>query len=154
MTPSIIKRPLTTDPATSAKKRKVEGEIRSNRLAKLSQNVPLSSFEKELGNLTQEITDLKKGNAEKDQKWARPDLDPSWDPQTDSLLFQQIDIEEGSLNNKPTIRLFGVTEVIFPSFRGVGMLMASRMATLYFCTSPTSCITSTSPHRSVSRENT
>jgi DNA polymerase delta subunit 1 len=105
------KRASRTDNSATSKKRKVEGEVRNNRLAKLSQNVPKSSFEEELGNLTQEIAELKDGNAERDQKWARPDLDPSWDPQTDNLLFQQIDVEEGMLNGKATIRLFGVTDV-------------------------------------------
>ncbi|KAF8243268.1 DNA polymerase delta catalytic subunit [Wilcoxina mikolae CBS 423.85] len=110
MPAAASKRTLGTDNSTATKKRKVEGEIRNNRLAKLSQNVPKSSFEEELGNLTQEIAELKDGNAERDQKWARPDLDPSWNPQTDNLLFQQIDVEEGILDSKSTIRLFGVTE--------------------------------------------
>jgi DNA polymerase delta subunit 1 len=111
MPAAASKRTLGTDNSTATKKRKVEGEIRNNRLAKLSQNVPKSSFEEELGSLSQEIAELKDGNAERDQKWARPDLDPSWNPQTDNLLFQQIDVEEGMLDGKSTIRLFGVTEV-------------------------------------------
>ncbi|KAF8542192.1 DNA polymerase delta catalytic subunit [Trichophaea hybrida] len=110
MPAAASKRTLGTDNSTTSKKRKVEGEIRNSRLAKLSQNVPKSSFEEELGSLSQEIAELKDGNAERDQKWARPDLDPSWNPQTDNLLFQQIDVEEGMLDGKSTIRLFGVTE--------------------------------------------
>lgn len=51
------------------------------------------------------------GNAETDQQWARPPLDPSWDPETENLVFQQIDIEEGQLDHRATVRLFGVTEV-------------------------------------------
>jgi DNA polymerase delta subunit 1 len=105
------KRQLKSDDSAAAKKRKVEGDLKNNRLAKLSQNLPKSSFEEELGNLSQEISDLKGGNAETDQKWARPDLDPSFDPQTENLLFQQIDVEEGTLDGKTTIQLFGVTEV-------------------------------------------
>lgn len=108
------KRPVPTSTDSAAKKRKVEGDIRHNRLTKLSQNVPKSAFEEELGKMSQEISELKNSNAERDQKWDRPALDPSWNPQTDNLLFQQIDIEEGHLNNKTAIRLFGVTEVGSP----------------------------------------
>lgn len=56
---------------------------------------------------------MQTGNAERDQKWARPDLEPGWDPATESLIFQQIDVEEGTLNGKTNLRLFGVTEVLF-----------------------------------------
>ncbi|EPS44757.1 hypothetical protein H072_1289 [Dactylellina haptotyla CBS 200.50] len=77
------------------------------KLAKLSQ--VKSSFEEDLGRLTQEIGDLKGANAETDQKWARPSLD-DWKPNQEDLVFQQIDAEEGSWNDKTCVRLFGVTE--------------------------------------------
>jgi DNA polymerase delta subunit 1 len=103
------KRGQKDNKSNATKKRRVDGD---NRSKKLSLTVAPSSFEQELGNLTQEIQGLKDGNAETDQKWGRPSLDPSWSPQTDNLLFQQIDIEEGHLNCSTAIRLFGVTEVI------------------------------------------
>lgn len=73
---------------------------------------PKSQFESEvLEKLTQDINGLKKKNSEKDQEWARPSLD-DFDAKTDSLCFQQIDAEEGTLHGgKTTVKLFGVTEV-------------------------------------------
>jgi DNA polymerase delta subunit 1 len=111
MSGTAPKRQLNSTDSAAAKKRKVDGDLKNNRLAKLSKNQPKSGFEEELENLSQEISGLKNGNAETDQKWARPDLDPSFDPQTDNLIFQQIDVEDGNLGGKPTVRLFGVTEV-------------------------------------------
>ncbi|KAI5806949.1 DNA polymerase family B-domain-containing protein [Geopyxis carbonaria] len=93
----------------AAKKRKVKEETTARMAKKLSQAAP-TSFEEDLGKLTQDITGLKDGNAETDQKWARPELDPSWNPETDSLVFQQIDVEDGHLSGKTAVRLFGVTE--------------------------------------------
>jgi DNA polymerase delta subunit 1 len=70
-----------------------------------------SQFEEEvLQNLTQGINTLKDKNAEKDQQWARPSLD-TFNEKTDSLCFQQIEAEEGVFAGKPSIKLFGVTEV-------------------------------------------
>ncbi|RPB11091.1 DNA polymerase delta subunit [Morchella conica CCBAS932] len=111
-----LRKDKDTPEASSAKKPKIEegaktvGETREARLAKASQSVKKSSFEGDLEKLTQEIHELKGGNAERDQKWARPDLEPGWDPATESLIFQQIDVEEGTLNGKTNLRLFGVTE--------------------------------------------
>ncbi|KAF2225837.1 DNA polymerase delta subunit [Elsinoe ampelina] len=72
---------------------------------------PKSQFEEEvLEKLTQDISGLKRNNAERDQQWARPPLD-DFDPQTESLCFQQIDAEEGTLHGgKTTVKLFGVTQ--------------------------------------------
>jgi DNA polymerase delta subunit 1 len=54
---------------------------------------------------------LRKNNSEKDQEWARPSL-TTFNSQTDSLCFQQIECEEGTLHDgKATVKLFGVTEV-------------------------------------------
>jgi hypothetical protein len=108
MPASTGKRSLGADSASGAKKRRVEDGIKNDRLTKLSQSVPKSSFEEELDQMSQDI-DLK-GNSDRDQKWARPDLG-DWDPEREDLLFQQIDVEEGNLNGKTAIRLFGVTEV-------------------------------------------
>lgn len=73
---------------------------------------PKSQFEEEvLEKLTQNIGGLKQKNAEKDQQWARPPLD-DFDAGTQSLCFQQIEAEEGTLHGgKTTIKLFGTTEV-------------------------------------------
>ncbi|KAI5808354.1 DNA polymerase delta subunit [Pyronema omphalodes] len=107
MPASTGKRSLGADSASGAKKRRVEDGIKNDRLTKLSQSVPKSSFEEELDQMSQDI-DVK-GNSDRDQKWARPDLG-DWNPEKDDLLFQQIDVEEGNLNGKTAIRLFGVTE--------------------------------------------
>ena len=71
-----------------------------------------SQFEEEyLEKLTQDISGLKQQNSEKDQQWDRPSLD-DFDPDRDSLCFQQIETEEGTLHGgRTTIKLFGVTEV-------------------------------------------
>ncbi|RFU27182.1 hypothetical protein B7463_g9157, partial [Scytalidium lignicola] len=115
---SSARRNIPSSPAL-AKKRKLE--IASSPAAKIrsSQNGPKgkpgtsqpSHFETEvLEKLTQDMNGLKKNNLEKDQQWARPSLG-SFNAQTDSLIFQQIDVEEGTLHGgKTTVRLFGVSE--------------------------------------------
>ncbi|KAK9314188.1 DNA polymerase family B-domain-containing protein [Lipomyces starkeyi] len=67
-----------------------------------------SSFEEDLGRLTQEIEGLQ-GSAEHDQKWARPVLE-RFDPSTTPVVFQQIEAEESMYVGASVIRLFGVTE--------------------------------------------
>lgn len=77
-----------------------------------------SQFEEEvLEKLTQDISGLKESNSEKDQQWERPPLG-EFDPSKESVCFQQIDAEEGTVSGgKPAVRLFGVTEVIPPPLR-------------------------------------
>ena len=72
-----------------------------------------SRFEEEvLEKMSQDIETLKYKNAEKDQQWHRPDLPENFNERTHSLIFQQIEAEEGVLNGgKATVKLFGVTEV-------------------------------------------
>ncbi|KAI6797516.1 DNA polymerase delta catalytic [Hortaea werneckii] len=72
---------------------------------------PKSKFEEEvLEKLTQDIETLKQNNTEKDQHWARPSLD-DFNEKEDTLTFQQIEAEEGTLHGgKTTVKLFGVTE--------------------------------------------
>ena len=79
---------------------------------KIGSSQPKSQFEEEvLEKLTQDINGLKQKNSEKDQQWDRPSLD-DFDEGRDSLCFQQIEVEEGSLHGgKTTVKLFGVTEV-------------------------------------------
>lgn len=78
---------------------------------KFGSSQPKSQFEEEvLEKLTQDISGLKHKNSEKDQQWDRPGLG-DFNERTDSLCFQQIEVEEGTLNGgRPTIKLFGVTE--------------------------------------------
>ena len=78
---------------------------------------PKSRFEEEvLEKLTQDINGLKENNAEKDQQWERPSL-ADFNENRDSICFQQIDAEKGFLHGgRPTVKLFGVTEVKPHSF--------------------------------------
>ena len=78
----------------------------------LGSSQPKSQFEEEvLEKLTQDINGLKQKNSEKDQQWDRPNLD-AFDEKRDSLCFQQIEVEEGTLHGgKTTVKLFGVNEV-------------------------------------------
>jgi len=101
----------------SAKKRKLnDSPLKS--VKKSSQGMkngpassqPKSQFEAEvLEKLTQDISDRKQNNSERDQQWSRPSLD-DFNAKTDSLCFQQIEAEEGTFNGKTTVKLFGVTE--------------------------------------------
>jgi DNA polymerase delta subunit 1 len=76
-----------------------------------SQPAP-SQFEETLEKMTQDIEMLKTKNTEKDQQWIRPPLPADFSEMTKSLVFQQIEAEEGVLNGgKATVKLFGVTEV-------------------------------------------
>lgn len=101
-----------------SKKRKLNGVSKPGfRPAKgtnghIGSSQPKSQFEEEvLEKLTQDMSGLKKKNAEKDQHWARPSLD-DFHEKRDSICFQQIDAEEGTLHGgKTTVKLFGVTEV-------------------------------------------
>jgi DNA polymerase delta subunit 1 len=117
-----IHRNIPSSPA-SAKKRKLESVVSSPAArfkssqngpkGKLGSSQPKSQFESEvLEKMTQDIEGLKRNNAEKDQQWARPSLG-SFDPDTDNLVFQQIEAEEGTLHGggKATVKLFGVTDV-------------------------------------------
>jgi len=117
-------RNIPPSPATAGKKRKVEfssspvkrfggsqphgGPGRSH----LSSSQTKSSFESEvLEKLSQDISDLKQSNAEKDQAWERPPLTADFDAARDNLTFQQIEAEEGTLHGgRTTVKLFGVTE--------------------------------------------
>jgi DNA polymerase delta subunit 1 len=105
----------------SAKKRKLNNDAPSfsssqaapnGNKGKYGSSQPKSQFELEvLEKLTQDIHGLKQENSETDQKWQRPGLD-DFDEKRDSLCFQQIECEEGTLHGgKATLKLFGVTEV-------------------------------------------
>ena len=105
---------------SAAKRRKLDiGSSPANKLrapngarGTYGSSQPKSQFEEEvLEKLTQDINGLKRNNSEKDQQWDRPGLD-DLDEFRDSLCFQQIEAEEGTLHGgRTTIKLFGVTEV-------------------------------------------
>lgn len=108
----------STPPST--KKRKVEPPSSALRpfpssqndpRSKLSSSQPKSVFESDvLEKLSQDASDLRHHNAEKDQVWDRPKLG-DFSAARDTLCFQAIEAEEGTLpGGKPTVRLFGVTE--------------------------------------------
>lgn len=109
---------IVTSP-NSHKKRKLDADspvtLRSSQngpRSKFGSSQPKSQFEEEvLEKLTQDINGLKRANSEKDQQWERPPLG-DFDEKRDTLCFQQIEAEEGTLHGgKTTIKLFGVTEV-------------------------------------------
>ncbi|KAI2784895.1 DNA polymerase family B-domain-containing protein [Daldinia loculata] len=79
--------------------------------SKLTSTQPKSTFESEvLEKLSQDISELKQSNSERDQAWERPPV-VNFDPSRDNLTFQQIEAEEGTLHGgKTTVKLFGVTE--------------------------------------------
>jgi len=121
---SNAQRNIPSSPSTT-KKRKLEpasSQLASSPAArfKSTQNGPKgkmgssqpSHFESEvLEKMTQDMAGLKKNNSEKDQQWDRPSLG-DFNAETDNLIFQQIECEEGTLHGgKATVKLFGVTEV-------------------------------------------
>ncbi|PYH98460.1 hypothetical protein BO71DRAFT_480347 [Aspergillus ellipticus CBS 707.79] len=111
-------RGVITDPSV-LKKRKLGNDpvARLNPTTNGQRRVPglsqpqKSQFEEEvLEKLTQDISELKNSNSEKDQQWERPPLG-DFDPSKENVCFQQIDAEEGTLaGGKTAVRLFGVTE--------------------------------------------
>ena len=113
---------------------------------KLGSSQPKSQFEEEvLEKLTQDVGGLKKKNAEKDQQWERPGLD-DFDENKDSLCFQQIEVEEGTLHGgRPAIKLFGVTEVSIVEYGMPKCLFRPRLVTRSSYMSQTSSTTYTSP---------
>jgi len=125
--PGVVKQPAAKAPAkrvlqdaptsrqnvqqiSPSKRRKLNGARDFKKPGQNSQ--PKSQFEEEvLEKLTQDINGLKQSNSEKDQQWARPSLG-NFNEKTDSLCFQQIEAEEGTLHGgKTCVKLFGVTEV-------------------------------------------
>lgn len=108
-------------PATpsSAKKRRTDVfssspafmSSQQNGKNKFGSSQPKSQFETEvLEKLSQNMSDIKQNNTEKDQVWERPAV-TNFSPQQDSLCFQSIEAEEGTLNGgNATVKLFGVTQ--------------------------------------------
>jgi len=81
-----------------------------------------SQFESEvLEKMTQDMAGLKKNNAESGQDWVRPSLG-NFDSKNDDLIFQQIEVEEGTLHGQPAVKLFGVTEASWTANEVLGIL--------------------------------
>ncbi|KAL2152078.1 hypothetical protein VTH82DRAFT_5262 [Thermothelomyces myriococcoides] len=119
---SSARRNIVATPVTS-KKRRVDDPPSSSPSAqfassqnegkgKLASSQQKSTFETEvLERMSQDISGLKENNAEKDQIWDRPPVPADFDPQKDSLCFQAIEAEEGTIaGGQAAIKLFGVTE--------------------------------------------
>lgn len=115
---SSARRNIPATPAAS-KKQKTDHfssspapRFASSQAAKVASSQPKSAFEAEvLEKLSQDISELKQNNTEKDQSWGRPPIPEHFNPRSSSLCFQQIDAEEGTLHGgNPTVKLFGVTE--------------------------------------------
>ncbi|EXJ84185.1 DNA polymerase delta subunit 1 [Capronia epimyces CBS 606.96] len=115
-THNVVKSP----PSTKKRKLNVNGpnvSFRSSQIgpnglrSKLGSSQPKSQFETEvLEKMTQDINGLRESNSEKDQQWERPSLD-DFDAQRDTLTFQQIEVEEGTLHGgRTTLKMFGVSE--------------------------------------------
>ncbi|KAH8898496.1 DNA polymerase delta catalytic subunit [Thozetella sp. PMI_491] len=119
---SSSRRNIATTPS-STKKRRLEAPPPSSPAArlvssqndgknKLASSQPKSAFESEvLEKMSQDISDLKQANTEKDQAWDRPPVPEGFSPSKDTLTFQSIEAEEGTLaGGQATVKLFGVTE--------------------------------------------
>ncbi|KAH6626446.1 DNA polymerase family B-domain-containing protein [Chaetomium sp. MPI-SDFR-AT-0129] len=118
---SSARRNIANTPV-SAKKRRLDepssspaAQFRSSQndgKGKLASSQQKSAFETEvLERMSQDISDLKQNNTEKDQMWERPPLPSDYNPEKNSLCFQAIEAEEGFTNGGlPAIKLFGVTD--------------------------------------------
>jgi DNA polymerase delta subunit 1 len=114
---------IPSTPSSSMKKRRTDvfssspaapllsSAQKNGGLGKLGSSQPKSVFESEvLEKLSQDISEMRKTNSEKDQLWDRPPVE-DFVPSRDSLCFQSIEAEEGTLHGgRATVKLFGVTE--------------------------------------------
>jgi DNA polymerase delta subunit 1 len=109
-TPSIGKKRKFELFSSSPAKRFTSSKQLGSR-SQLGSSQPKSAFESDvLEKLSQDISELKQTNSEKDQAWERPPL-LGFDAARDRICFQQIEAEEGTLHGgKATVKLFGVTE--------------------------------------------
>jgi DNA polymerase delta subunit 1 len=117
---SSARRNIVATPISSKKRRLDEpssspvvrfGSSQNDGRGKLASSQQKSTFESEvLERMSQDISDLKQNNAEKDQVWDRPPVPHDFQPDKDSLCFQAIEAEEGTLaGGQATVKLFGVT---------------------------------------------
>ncbi|KAK0727900.1 DNA polymerase family B-domain-containing protein [Lasiosphaeria miniovina] len=98
--------PIPSSPAFRFNSSQNDGKRR------LASSQPKSAFESEvLERMSQDISDLKQNNTEKDQAWERPPVPRDFNPATHALCFQSIEAEEGTLaGGQATVKLFGLTE--------------------------------------------
>ncbi|KAK3308577.1 DNA polymerase family B-domain-containing protein [Chaetomium strumarium] len=118
---SSARRNIVATPVSS-KKRRLDGPPSSPAVrfgssqndgkGKLAASQQKSIFESEvLERMSQDISDLKQSNAEKDQIWDRPPVPRDFDPEKTSLSFQAIEAEEGTVaGGQPAVKLFGVND--------------------------------------------
>lgn len=109
-TPSSTKK-RKTDAFGSSPAVRFSSATKDPRSKLLGSSQPKSTFESEvLEKLSQDISDAKRNNTEKDQAWDRPAV-TNFSAEKNSLCFQSIEAEEGTLNGgQTTVKLFGVTE--------------------------------------------
>lgn len=73
-----------------------------------------SSFEKELLTMTQSQSAVEAKSRSPMQVWTRPDLPTEFNPETDDIVFQQLDAEESSIyvsgKEEGCVRFFGITD--------------------------------------------
>ncbi|SPN98922.1 probable DNA-directed DNA polymerase III [Cephalotrichum gorgonifer] len=110
-TPASTKKRKVDTPSSSQAPHLFPPSSQNDPRSKLSSSQPKSAFESDvLEKLSQDASGLKQSNAEKDQVWDRPPVG-DFSPQRDTLCFQAIEAEEGTLHGgRPVVRLFGVTE--------------------------------------------
>ncbi|KAK0739855.1 DNA polymerase family B-domain-containing protein [Apiosordaria backusii] len=119
---SSTRRNIAATPSSATKKRRIDEPTSSpaqrfkssqnDTKGRMASSQQKSVFESEvLERLNQDISDLKQNNSEKDQAWDRPPIPDDFDPSKDSLCFQAIEAEEGTIaGGQPAVKLFGVTE--------------------------------------------
>ncbi|KAK4179846.1 putative DNA polymerase delta catalytic subunit [Triangularia setosa] len=119
---SSTRRNIAAAPSSAVKKRRIDEPTSSpaqrfkssqnDSKGRMASSQQKSVFESEvLERLNQDISDLKQNNSEKDQAWERPSIPDDFDPSKDSLCFQAIEAEEGTIaGGQPAVKLFGVTE--------------------------------------------
>lgn len=109
--PAASKKRRLDEPPSSSPAARVASSQNDGK-GRLASSQQKSAFETEvLERMSQDISDLKENNAEKDQIWDRPPVPSDFDPEKDSLCFQAIEAEEGTLHGgQPAVKLFGVTE--------------------------------------------
>ncbi|KAK5654814.1 hypothetical protein OQA88_6850 [Cercophora sp. LCS_1] len=119
---SSARRNIPATPSSASKKRRLDipssspavrfNSSQNNGKGRLASSQVKSTFESEvLERMSQDITELKQANAEKDQTWERPPVPADFDPGKDNLIFQSIEAEEGTIHGgQAAVKLFGVTE--------------------------------------------
>lgn len=99
--------------ANSLPRRKIDAGFSQpggNRRFRINSFQQKGEFESDvLDKPSQGISESKRNNTEKDQKWERPRV-PDFKPHQRPLQFQSIEAEEGSLHGDvTTVKLYGVT---------------------------------------------